>query len=100
MGTLDDNLATLTGKIDSLSASNAAIVTAFTDLAADVRAFLEQAQSGEVTPEQQAQFDALSASLDSATASAATAVADVAALDAEVGDADGSDTPPPVEPTP
>ena len=93
MATVDENIATITTQVDSVSAGVATLATAFTDLAADVRAVLN-APAGDASPEQQAAFDTLAATLDSTSTAAAGALADLAALDAEVGDADGSDTAP------
>jgi uncharacterized protein YoxC len=92
MATIDDNIATITTQVDSVSTGVATLATAFTDLAADVRAVLN-APAGDASPEQQAAFDTLAATLETTSAAAAGALADLAALDAEVGDADGSDTP-------
>ena len=79
MSAIDDALAALTAKDDTLAA-------AVTDLIADVRALIDQLRNAPLTPEQQAAVDALSARLD-------TTAGEVGALDTEVGDADGSDTP-------
>lgn len=98
MTTADQNIDAITAKVEESTAGVATLATAFTDLAADVRAVLATPR-GEVSPETQAKFDTLSATLDASSATAAQALSDLAALDAEVGDADGSDgTPtPPVE---
>lgn len=76
---LEEHMATEVEQLTALSAK-------VDDLIADVRAALAalQADVANLSPEGQAALDALTAKL--------------AAFDVEVGDADGSDTPPPVEP--
>lgn len=76
-------------RMEQMMASEAEQITALNakvdDLIADVRAAVEllQAERDNFGEPGQAAFDALAAKLE--------------AFDAEVGDADGSDTPPPVE---
>lgn len=96
MTTVDQNLDTITTKVDAVSGGVSDLATAFTDLAADVRAALA-ALPTDTSPEVQAKFDTLSATLDATSAAAAQALTDLSALDTEVGDADGSDVP--AEPT-
>ena len=82
-------MATATEAIAALQLQVDANSTALLDLVADVRALIELLSvEPQLSPEVQAQADAIAAKL---TGDAGT----IGALDIEVGDADGSDTPPP-----
>lgn len=82
VATIDETLAAQSAALDTVAAQLA-------DLAADVAVLV----SGELSTEQQAAADSITAKLTALTES-------LAALDTSVGDRDGSDTPPEPEPVP
>ena len=83
--TVNDALAALATKIDTLTADEAADRGAFDALAVAVRAFIASVQAGgALTAEQSAQAQTLLDHLDAADVATATQAADEAALQAEV----------------
>jgi hypothetical protein len=83
---VDEALAALDTKADSLATAEAADRAAFDSLATVVRAFLANLPpaGGTVTPEQSAQADAILAKLDTVAASDTTQAGDEATLQGEV----------------
>jgi len=79
----------------ALGAKGDAALAAVQDLTDDFRAFVVAmtAERENLSTDGQAAFDEAKAKADAAAAA-------LASLDTEVGDADGSDTPPPVDPEP